>query len=136
MEGFGYAKAIGFDPHHIPRGRLDDDIELGLTFPTHLGVGLDENAAVVITGDVMEVVSPGGGRSAGGGYVIIADPTLWGANEPALPYCGSGRTRVVGRPRLALGGRVFALMDGDRYNIRTREVVSLSSLPDLPDPEQ
>ena len=52
---------MGFDPHHIPRGRLDDDIELGLTFPTHLGIGLDENSAVVMVGDTMEVVSPGGG---------------------------------------------------------------------------
>ena len=58
---------MGFDPHHIPRGRLDDDIELGLTFPTHLGIGLDENSAVVMVGETMEVVSPGGGRAAGGG---------------------------------------------------------------------
>ena len=38
IEGFGYATGIGFDPHHIPRGRLDDDVELSLMFPTHLGI--------------------------------------------------------------------------------------------------
>ena len=45
-------------------------------FPTHLGIGLDENSAVVIVGDTMTVVSPaetGIGRSASGGYVAIAD---------------------------------------------------------------
>lgn len=129
LEGFGFATGVGFDPHHIPRGRLDDDIELGLVFPGHLGIGLDENSAVVIIGDTLEVVSPGG-RAAGGGYVAIADPTLWEEVPPALPYCGSGRTRVTGRPRLALGGRVFLLMDGDRYDIRTREILSLSSVRD------
>ena len=105
------------------------------------------------------MVSPAGtgiGRSAGGGYVAIADPTLWD-EEPApgeLPYCGSGLTRVTvrlrsprarilaffymlvlglkiaivqGRPRLAMGGKVLLLMDGDSYNLRTREVLSLSS---------
>eukprot|EP01052_Picozoa_sp_SAG31_P002634 SAG31_NODE_95_length_25901_cov_24.763700_4_plen_109_part_00 len=97
-------------------------------FPEVLGIGLDENAAVVIIGDELEVLSPGGGRSAGGGYVVIADPTLWEPAPGELPYCGSGRTRVVGRPRLAMGGRVFALMDGDRYNIRTREILSLSTM--------
>ena len=128
LEGFGFAQGVGFDPHHIPRGRLDDDIELGLTFPSHLGIGLDENSAVVLIGNTLEVVSPGT-RAAGGGYVAIADPTLWG-QEPTLPYCGSGRTRVTGRPRLAMGGKVLLLMNGDRYDIRTREVVSLGAAVD------
>ena len=108
------------DPHHIPRGRLDDDIELSLMFPTHLGIGLDENAAVVIVGDEMRAVSPGD-RAAGGGYVVVVDPTLW-EEEDAPLYCGSGRTRVVGRPRLAMGGKSFIMQDGDRYDLRTREV--------------
>ena len=34
---------------------------------------------------------------------------------------------VQGRPRLAMGGKVLLLMDGDSYNLRTREVLSLSS---------
>ena len=59
-------------------------------------------------------------------YVAVADPTLWtDEGEGGLPYCGSGRTRVVGRPRLAMGGKVLLLMDGDRYDVRTREVLSL-----------
>ena len=61
-------------------------------------------------------------------YVAVADPTLWtdeGEGEGGLPYCGSGRTRVVGRPRLAMGGKVLLLMDGDRYDVRAREVLSL-----------
>ena len=127
LEGFAFATGVGFDPHHIPRGRLDDDIELGLTFPTHLGVGLDENSAVILIGNTLEVVSPGN-RAAGGGYVAIADPTLWSRDELDLPFCGSGRTRVTGRPRLAMGGKVLLLMDGDRYDIRTREVLSLGTI--------
>ena len=59
-------------------------------------------------------------------YVAVADPTLWtDEGEGGLPYRGSGRTRVVGRPRLAMGGKVLLLMDGDRYDVRTREVLSL-----------
>jgi len=123
LQGFGYAKNIGFDPHHIPRGRIDDDVEFVLTFPEKLGIGLDENAAVVITGNVMDVVSPGE-RNAGGGYVVVVDPTLWD-DDIDLPYCGSGLTRRTGRPRLAMGGRSVLLMDGDRYDINTREVLSL-----------
>lgn len=129
IEGFGYATGVGFDPHHIPRGRLDDDVELSLMFPAHLGIGLDENTAVVITGNEMRVVSPAGTgcdaeRSAGGGYVVVVDNTLW-EEEGAPLYCGSGRTRVIGRPRLAMGGKSFILMDGDVYDLRTREILGL-----------
>jgi cyanophycinase len=141
IEGFGYATGVGFDPHHIPRGRLDDDIELSLMFPTHLGIGLDENTAVVITGDEMRVVSPAGTRcdaerSAGGGYVVMVDNTLW-EEEGAPLYCGSGRTRVIGRPRLAMGGKSFVLMDGDVYDLRTREIlVQLNAQVDIGGAEQ
>lgn len=64
--GLGFADGVIVDSHFLERGRFTRLMEVGATNPEHLGVGLGEDAAVVIHPNrVLEAV--------GSGHVIIVD---------------------------------------------------------------
>jgi cyanophycinase len=100
--GFAYLKNSAIDQHLLVRNREHDLIGVISKYPELLGIGLDENTAVVIKGDIMEVI--------GQSYVAIYDHKLWpnGENEKGL---------------IPNGGKYFFLRRGDIYNVRTREVI-------------
>jgi cyanophycinase len=100
--GFAYLKNSAIDQHLLVRNREHDLIEVISKYPELLGIGLDENTAVVVKGDIMEVI--------GQSYVAIYDHKLW-PNEQNV------------KGRIPNGGRYFFLRKGDIYNVRTREVV-------------
>jgi len=52
-------KNIIFDTHFIARGRIGRLFEIVVSNPTVLGVGLDEDTALLIQNDKMEAVGPG-----------------------------------------------------------------------------
>ncbi len=54
--GLGFLKGVAIDQHFIKRNRFADMTELKKAFPQLLGLGIDEGAAVVVTGHVLEVV--------------------------------------------------------------------------------
>jgi cyanophycinase len=102
IRGFGYLKNSAIDQHLLVRNREHDLIEVIDKYPGLLGIGLDENTAVVVRGDTMEVI--------GQSYVAIYDHNLWpgGQNE---------------KGKLPNGGKYFFLRKGDVYNLRTRVVI-------------
>lgn len=57
--GFGLIKDIIFDTHFIKRGRIARLFEVVVSNPTILGVGLEENTALLIHGNNMEAIGPG-----------------------------------------------------------------------------
>ena len=64
--GLGFAEGIIIDSHFLERGRFTRLMEVGATNPEHLGVGLGEDAAVVIHPNrILEAI--------GSGHVIIVD---------------------------------------------------------------
>lgn len=64
--GLGFAEGVIIDSHFLERGRFTRLMEVGATNPEHLGVGLGEDAAVVIHPNrLLEAV--------GSGHVIIVD---------------------------------------------------------------
>lgn len=67
--GFGFLRNVAIDQHLLSRGREGDLLQLLATHPQLLGIGLDEGAAVVITGDLVEVI----GRSRVAVY-DVTDP--------------------------------------------------------------
>jgi cyanophycinase len=57
--GFGLVRDIIFDTHFIRRGRIGRLFEIIVTNPKILGVGLEENTALLIRKDRMEAVGEG-----------------------------------------------------------------------------
>ncbi len=55
-EGFGFLRNVAIDQHLLARARENDLLELLQTHPQLLGIGLDERAALVVVGDLAEVI--------------------------------------------------------------------------------
>ncbi len=104
-EGFAYLKASAIDQHLLVRNRQHDLVEVIEAHPGLLGIGLDENTAIVVSGNEFEVI--------GESFVAIYDYNLWNGNEEE----GTA---------LSNGGRFFLLRAGDRYNVQKREVIEWS----------
>jgi cyanophycinase len=89
--GFGFLRETAIDQHLLRRNRQFDLIEVIEAHPELLGIGLDEDTAIVVRGDEFEVL----GRS----YVVIYDH----------------------RRLLDSGGRFYFLGAGDRYDLKARQ---------------
>ena len=55
-EGFGFLKNIAIDQHLLARSRQFDLIEIIQAKPELLGIGLDEQTAIVARGDNFRVI--------------------------------------------------------------------------------
>lgn len=92
-QGFAYIKNVAIDQHLLVRNRQFDLIEIIEAHPDLLGLGLDEDTAIVVKGDEFEVI--------GQGYVAIYDSN-----------------RTVGT-----NGQFYLLMPGDHFNMRERQAL-------------
>lgn len=90
-EGLGFLKNVAIDQHLLRRNRHFDLIEIIEARPELLGIGIDEDTAIIVRGDHFEVM--------GSGYVAIYD-----ANK-----------------MIDSGGQYYFLAPGDRFNLITRE---------------
>jgi cyanophycinase len=93
-EGFGFMRPVAIDQHLMQRRRENDLIQVIALKPEVLGIGIDESTAIVVTGDLFEVI--------GESRVAIYD-----ANYGPGPD----------------GKQYYWLQRGDRFNIRTRRRV-------------
>jgi len=101
-EGLGFLKGSAIDQHVIMRNRQFDLIEIIEEKPELLGIGIDENTAIVVQGDNFTVM--------GQGYVLIHDANSWVDGGPVGDDGPAGK-----------GGSFYFLAPGDRFNMRTRE---------------
>jgi cyanophycinase len=92
-EGFGFLHNVTIDQHHLKRNRHFDLIDVIEAHPELLGIGIDEETAIVVTGDTFEVI--------GQSYVAIYD-----------------HTTLVGSR-----GHFYFLAPGDRFNLQIRAVI-------------
>jgi cyanophycinase len=90
-EGMAFLRNSAIDQHLLMRNRHFDLIAVIEAHPDLLGIGLDENTAIVVSGDSFSVI--------GQGYVAIYD------NQRLLDS----------------GGKFYFLAPGDRYNMETRQ---------------
>ncbi len=90
-EGFGFLRDVAIDQHLLARNRHFDLIEVIEARPDLLGIGIDENTAIVVRGDRFEVM--------GAGYVAIYD-----------------HQRMIGEE-----GKFYFLRAGDRFDLAARE---------------
>ncbi|MDE0108043.1 MAG: cyanophycinase [Bryobacterales bacterium] len=93
IEGFGLLKNVGIDQHLLRRNRQFDLLEVIAARPKLLGIGIDENTAIVVQGDRFEVI--------GQSYAVIYD------NQRKIPP----------------DGRFYFLAPGDRYDMGSREAL-------------
>lgn len=89
--GMGFLKNAAVDIHVLRRNRQFDLLEVMDKYPEMLGIGLDENTAIVIDGDQFDVI--------GQSYAIIYSTT---------PVAGSS-------------GRFYFMGAGDRFDMKTRK---------------
>jgi cyanophycinase len=91
VEGLGFMRNVGIDQHLLKRNRQFDLLELVSKYPNLLGIGIDEDTAIVVQGDEFDVI--------GQSYVVIYD-----------------NQRV-----LAPAGTFYFLAPGDRYDLKKRQ---------------
>jgi cyanophycinase len=99
QRGFGYLRNVGIDQHVLRRNRHFDLIEVVEAHPELLGIGIDENTALVVQGDQAEVI--------GASYVLVYD-----------------NKSTVGD-----GGKFYFLAPGDRFDLATREATRPTRTP-------
>ena len=90
VEGLSLLKNVGIDQHLLRRNRQFDLLEVIEAHPELLGIGIDEDTAIVVEGDRFEVI--------GQSYAVIYD------NQRKIPP----------------DGRFYFLAPGDRYDMGTR----------------
>jgi cyanophycinase len=57
--GFGFLKNVAINPHLTQEKRLAELVTVIDAYPKLLGIGIDENAAIVVQGDQFEVIGEG-----------------------------------------------------------------------------
>ncbi|OAB75676.1 cyanophycinase [Cochleicola gelatinilyticus] len=100
--GFGFVTNSAFDQHHLERNRHYDMFDLLKIRPELLGVGIDQNTAVLVQGNEFEVI--------GDKYVAIYDGTFWSNYFNEIDTLKSGENKF------------YFLKNGDKYNLKERRV--------------
>lgn len=101
-EGFGYIKNVAIDQHVLARNRHFDMFEILKNRPELLGLGIDENTAIVVQGNEFEVI--------GENYVLVYDGNFYskeGFQLKKLPEKSS---------------LFYFLSKGDKYDLLNRKV--------------
>jgi cyanophycinase len=105
--GMGFLPNVVIDQHFAQRGRLGRLVTALLLQPAVLGFGIDENTAILVSGDELEVI----GESA----VTVID------ESEKLHDNIEGRLKDEG---LAIcGAKLHILPHGYRFNLKTRQPV-------------
>ena len=100
--GFGFVTNTAFDQHHLARNRHYDMFDLLKIRPELLGVGIDENTAVLVQGNEFEVI--------GDRYVAIYDGTFWSNYFNEIDTLETGEHKF------------YVLKNGEKYNLKERRV--------------
>ena len=104
--GMGFLPQVAIDQHFSQRGRLGRFVSALIQQPAVLGFGIDEDTAIAVNGDEIEVI--------GKGAVTIVDVANINTNlrkslhDEALAICGA---------------KLHILPDGYRFNLKKRDCV-------------
>lgn len=103
-EGFNYLKNVAIDQHVLARNRQFDMFEILKNRPDLLGIGIDENTAIVVKRNQFEVI--------GESYVVVYDGDFWtreGSDFKSLPDKAN---------------LFYFLHKGDKYDLLNRRVIN------------
>ena len=102
-EGFGFIKNIAIDQHVLARNRQFDMFEILKNRPELLGISIDESTAIIVKGNIFEVL--------GESYVLVYDGLFWsreGWNLKKLPE----KNAIF-----------YFLRKGDKYDLVKRNIL-------------
>ena len=102
-EGFGFLKNVAIDQHVLARNRQFDLFNILEKRPELLGIGIDENTAMIVQQDQFEVM--------GASYVLIYDSSFWSREGSDLKILPSKESLF------------YMLRDGDKYDLTNRMVI-------------
>lgn len=115
-KGMGFLPNVVLDQHFAQRGRLGRLLSALAQQPVVLGLGIDEDTAIVVNGDVFEVI--------GEGAVTIVD---------VANISHSNLHKLLPDEALALcDAKLHILPSGYRFNLKTREPIFGETLRDNP----
>jgi cyanophycinase len=107
--GFGFISNITIDQHVLTRNRQFDMFTILKDKPELLGIGIDESTAIIVKGDILEVI--------GESYVLIYDQSFWSSESSDL-YDDNAQKKIPNKDQL-----FYFLKSGDKYNLRERKVI-------------
>jgi cyanophycinase len=105
--GMGFLTGIAIDQHFAQRGRLGRLISALIQQPAVLGIGIDENTAIAVRGNEIEVIGEGAVTIVDVAKITHTniDETLY---DESLAICGA---------------KLHILPHGYRFNLRKRECI-------------
>lgn len=112
QSGFGFIKNIAIDQHILALNRQFDIFEILDSHPELLGIGLDENTAIVVQGNEFEVI--------GQHYVAVYDGTFFSEIRDKADW---DKTRYEQKPLEKGSKKFYLLKNGQHYNMKDRRVV-------------
>ncbi|WP_432980569.1 cyanophycinase [Dactylosporangium sp. CA-233914] len=106
--GMEFLPGVLIDMHFAERGRLNRLLSAIAMFPHELGLGIDENTAILVDGDAFEVL--------GRGTVTVIDAGR--AGDISCP--SRGPAGEAGAPIALWGAQLHVLPAGHRFNLTER----------------
>ena len=103
-EGFGFLKNVAIDQHVLARNRHFDLFSILDNRPELLGLGIDENTAIVVEGNQFEVM--------GDSHVLVYDGSFYSKEGYELKVLPE-KSRMF-----------YFLSNGDRYDLKKRKVIA------------
>lgn len=111
-EGFGFIKNLAVDQHLLAMNRQYDIFEIIDARPELLGIGLDENTAIVVQGNEFEVI--------GEHYVAVYDGTFFVEIRDKEDWT---KIRYEQNPLPKRSRKFYLLKKGQHYNMLVRKVI-------------
>lgn len=102
QDGFSFLKNVAIDQHVLARNRQFDMFEILEQHPKLLGLGIDENTAIVVKGNTFEVI--------GDNYVLVYDGKFWSREGSSLKNLPEKDNYF------------YMLRKGDKYDLLNRKV--------------
>lgn len=101
-EGFSFLKNVAIDQHVLARNRQFDMFEILKKHPELLGIGIDEDTAIIVKGNEFEVI--------GENYVLVYDGAFWSRE-------GRDLKNLPEKAHL-----FYFLRNGDKYDLSKRKI--------------
>ncbi|MFD1673596.1 cyanophycinase [Alicyclobacillus fodiniaquatilis] len=106
--GMEFLDGVVVDQHFAQRGRLGRLLSAVAQYPHHLGLGIDENTAVIVQNDTFEVIGEGAVSVVDAGMVSYSNLDRVGADE-SLALCDV---------------KLHMLPEGCGFHLRNREPIA------------